>query len=136
MFAQHILQTTRPARWPLLVGAYVVGLFLSGIHPAILFHPTVAIFGLYFTFPAHTLLFGLQEKTKATLSIAFLLTLPFLVLAFYLDAVATFVFLLFIGSCIIYHAQSLRMSVRYTALAAAYLFTALFAFFLIGGKLF
>ncbi len=136
MFAQQLLTTTRPARWPLLVGAYVIGLFLSGIHPAILLHPTVAIFALYFTFPAHVLLFSLQEKTTTMFGIAFLSTLPFLILAFSLDAVATLFFLLFVASTVVRRAESLRLSVRYIAFGAAYFFTALFAFFLIGGKLF
>lgn len=146
-----LLQLSRPRAWAWVLIPFGLGLLASGVHPAALFHPTVAVYVLYFTLPANLLLYGLeyvdeqhsrdqsQRQSLRQLSWQiFAVTVPFLAFMPFLDLLAALAFVAFVAAAILYVRPPLRAKhhpVLRPIFVLRYALPAVFGFFLMGGRL-
>ena len=120
-----LYQLSQPKTWLWVLIPFVLGLLLSGVHPAALIHPTVIAFLVYFTLPANLLLHNPKPTGQLRLQII-AITTPFLILLVYLDPLASLVFCSFVATCI-YTPKLPRLA------ALRYVLPLAFGFFLMGG---
>lgn len=56
-----LLKVSRPRFWFYIFGPYIVGLIAGASHPQQLYSLFFALYGLYFTFPANLLIYGVND---------------------------------------------------------------------------
>ena len=58
---RFLLKVSRPRFWFYIFGPYIVGLVAAAEYPQQLYKLTYLLFGLYFTFPANLLIYGVND---------------------------------------------------------------------------
>jgi len=158
-----LLRISRPAFWMYLFAPFAVGVLIGAPdnfsqQPALV--ALVAIFAIYFLFPANLLAYGLNDifdyesdkknpkktdpgallppdKHRRVASWITFFNIPFVLASFFLDAWAIGAFLLFLFLTVFYSAEPIRAKTKPvldSLFNALYIVPGIFGYYLVGGQ--